>query len=452
LIEGNFIKGVEMEKLPDNEMSKIINKILDLTYIHENKLEIRKDKSLFEFETYLSLLNYELLKDENISKKITDLKYCTMISSDINNFELILDVLTELKTKNLNNYNEFKNILDLKIKSLKSEFKQYTLYEMYIPLNLKTEFTIEKIKCRNFCAEIVKYRKIKGIINQPKLNESIKKAHEIDPQCEINVNFDESEFLKITVNSQTDAHACLTARKIQNLFIGMVAYVITKNSSYRTLKGPTEAIFPIYPQIMIETIGTQFVTVFVGDITRKRIPKDCIIPIEKFYETELNYLIQFYNSKRPDIQKKLEEIFTNYACGVYQDKKTDSFFNLWVALERATMVSDIGKHDMIPKISKALFNERNPLYAHVIENLYTVRNNFIHEGGSISQYDRNALKYCVDNLIEFLIKELNSYSLNEIKTIYEYLTKNGNNLENIQKTIEHVIELKKNWKGEISEK
>lgn len=148
------------------------------------------------------------------------------------------------------------------------------------------------------------------------------------------------------------------------------------------------------------------------------------------------------------MQEIISQAFILYYEGLIETDVTHAFLKLWTALEIITFKKRDNIYDEIKRRLKSIYPVLEPVKSYEIDRLFWLRHNLVHEGGyNISQIYRNSLKGYVENMLKFVLFELNKFTMDEIQTIFYFLGKEHVYLEGDKKLLDFVLELKANTRN-----
>lgn len=414
-----------------NLYDQILKKILDsMTITPEGVIQWHGFHGT-EYNRHLSLLLSNLMLDNKFQSRLNNLRYYLTSENDIFFGSELTSIFKMMKQENKFSFNEFKEKLNYLLDKIEKDSKP-AKYDLYYPINIKTEEKTEIIKFRDVQIELKKFEEIKNIFEDTKLKESFK-----DKLTKFKY-----EYIKVTILARNQNYAEQVATKYANLIVGIIAYFQNYRHAPVTIIGiPKELTELKLNYIFAFKEGGYSGHYYFDDKSDER----KIYQLNKQDVTNLNDFIKMFNTADKKIQEIVYKSMSSYYLGLTERRVNISFFNFWIALEIISLKKKGIPHIEIIRRLKSILINLTPLEEHKIDKLYSIRNNLVHDGSyNISQYDRNLLKIYVEIMIEFFMYRLSKFNTQEIQSIFNFLQKDDKTLEKSKKLIDFIIELRKN--------
>ena len=394
------------------------------------KIDIRKDDILIDEE---NVLLTELNKDKEFNfQKLQDNARFYYSMERIMFSPAFRNIYKKLKKENNLTYNRFKEVLVEDIEKVGNQ--KINLYDLYFPINIKTENKIAKFMINDIEIDFIKD---KEIINQILTNEQVK--HELL----INKHFSFNKILlcKISLKGRNNAYAVEKAEKIYEFILGVIGFYETYGSSQMTLMGAPKPISKLNQYYIFVFQNKKYSHFLFYKTKEERIQS---IDLKKEHVQAINHDIKrVIKSKQKILMFRL---FTAYLRGLI-DKNVDySFLSFWRIVELGIQKDRSQKHKEIIDILKSLILELKHRTKYKLERIYELRNNFVHEGiADINQYDRNGIKFFAEMIITIYLNTLYKYSEEETKLFYYYVKRKNNINQHLKmaKKINSLIKLAK---------
>jgi len=409
---------------------EILKKILDSMTITDKGVIQWQGFASSEYKRYLSLLMSELMLDNKVQSKLRNLRYYFTSENDVFFGSELNSIFKEMKEEGRYRYNEFMDKLNKLLNKIKQESKQER-FELYYPINIKTNEKIEAIKFRDVEIEIKSYEEVKNLLE----NETLKEKFKFEKLTK-----SKYKYIKVILWARNKNFAEQVATKYATLILGFIAYSQNYGNSSVTIIGIPKEL----TQLKLNYIFVFKEDSFVGYCFFEDKSDD-----KKIYElgqadiTNLNKFVSQFNKTDSKIQEILYKAINLYYSGLTEKRINYSFLNFWTALEILSLKKKGVPHIEIIKRLKSILINLQPLEEHKIDRIYSLRNNLVHDGAyNISQYDRNLLKIYLEFFMEFFIFNLSNYNIQEIQTIFQFLQKDNATLKNSKNLIDFVIKLR----------
>ncbi len=409
---------------------EILKKILDSMSITDQGTIQFQGLASSEYNRHLSLLMSELMLDSKIQSRLHQLRYGFNSENDVFFGYELISIFKEMKEESKEKYNEFMNKLDILLDKIKQDSKPEK-FELYYPINIKTDGKIEIIKFRDVEIEIKSYNEIKYLFESAEFKEKFKLEK---------LTKSKYRYIKVVLWARNKTFAEQIATKYATLILGFVAYSQNYGNFSVTIIGiPKE----------LTQLKLNYIFVFKGYAYLGHCYFDDRSDNKKVYNlsqpdiSNLNKFVKQFNKIDNKIQEILFKVMNLYYSGLTEKRINYSFLNFWMGLEIIALKKKGIPHYEIIKRLKSILVNLKPIEEHKIERIYSLRNNLIHDGAyNVSQYDRNLLKIYVEIFIEFFIFELSDYNIQEIQTIFQFLQKDNDTLKNSKNLIDFVIRLR----------
>jgi hypothetical protein len=413
---------------------EILKKILDSMTITDKGVIQWRGFGSSEYKRYLSLLVSELMLDNKVQSKLHKLRYGLTSENDVFFGSELNPIFKEMKEEKKDNYSEFKTKLDFLLEKIKQDSKPEK-FELYYPINIKTDKNIDAIKFRDVEIEIKSYEEIKDLLEDETLKEKFKFQK---------LTKSKYKYIKVILYARNKNFAEQTATKYANLILGFISYSQNYGNSSVTIIGiPKE----------LTQLKANYIFVFKSDNFQGYYFFEDKSDDKKVYElskadiSNLNKFVEKFNKADSKIQEILFKTINLYYSGLTEKRINYSFLNFWTALEIIALKKKGIPHFEIIKRLKSILVNLKPLEEHKIDRIYSLRNNLIHDGAyNISQYDRNLMKIYLEFFIEFFLFNLTGYNIQEIQTIFQFMQKDNTTLKNSKSLIDFVIKLRENDK------
>lgn len=409
---------------------EILKKILDsMTIMPQGAIQWQGFEHS-EYERYLLLLMSELMLDSKVQSKLHNLRY--YFTSENEGFfgSELNSIFKEMKNESKNKYNEFMEKLDNLLDKIKQTSKPEK-FELYYPINIKTDEKIEPIKFRDVEIEIKSYEEVNGLLEDKSFKEKFKFE-----------KFTKSKYkyIKVILWARNKNFAEQIATKYATLLLGFIAYSQNYRNSPVTIIGIPHEL----TQLKLNYIFVFHNAVYVGHYYFEDKSDD-----KKIYDlsqadiSNLNKFSKQFNKTDAKIQEVLFKTMNLYYSGLTEKRINYSFLNFWTALEIIALKKKGILHIEIIKRLKSIIVNLSPLEEHKIDRIYSLRNNLVHDGAyNISQYDRNLLKVYIELFIEFFMFQLSDKNIQEIQTIFQFLQNDSPTLKKSKELIDYVINLR----------
>lgn len=413
---------------------EILKKILDSMTITDKGVIQWQGFGSSEYKRYLSLLVSELMLDKKVQSKLHKLRYGFTSENDVFFGSELNSIFKEMKEEKKDNYSEFMTKLDSLLEKIKQDSKPEK-FELYYPINIKTDEKIDAIKFRDVEIEIKSYEEIKDLLEDEALKEKFKFQK---------LTKSKYKYIKVILYARNKNFAEQTATKYANLILGFISYSQNYGNSSVTIIGiPKE----------LTQLKANYIFVFKSDIFQgyyffeDKSDDKKVYDLSKADISNLNKFVEKFNKADSKIQEILFKTINLYYSGLTEKRINYSFLNFWTALEIIALKKKGIPHFEIIKRLKSILVNLKPLEEHKIDRIYSLRNNLIHDGAyNISQYDRNLMKIYIEFFIEFFLSNLTDYNIQEIQTIFQFIQKDNTTLKNSKSLIDFVIKLRENDK------
>lgn len=409
---------------------EILKKILDSMTITDKGVIQWQGFASSEYKRYLSLLVSELMLDNKVQSKLHKLRYGFTSENDVFFGSELNSIFKEMKDEKKEKYSEFMNELDALLEKIRQDSKPEK-FELYYPINIKTDEKIDAIKFRDVEIEIKSYDEIKELLE----NETLKEKFKFEKLTK-----SKYKYIKVILYARNKNFAEQTATKYANLILGFISYSQNYGNSSVTIIGiPKE----------LTQLKANYIFVFKSDNFQGYYYFEDKSDDKKVYElskadiSNLNKFVEKFNKADSKIQEVLFKTINLYYSGLTEKRINYSFLNFWTALEIIALKKKGIPHFEIIKRLKSILVNLKPLEEHKIDRIYSLRNNLIHDGAyNISQYDRNLMKIYIEFFIEFFLFNLTDFNIQEIQTIFQFMQKDNATLKNSKNLIDFVIKLR----------
>lgn len=392
----------------------------------------------FEYGRYLSLLLLELMLDNKVQSKLQKLRYGFTSENEIFFGNELNSIFENMKNEKKEKYSDFMNKFNILLENIKQDSKPEK-FELYYPINIKTDEKINAIKFRDVEIEIKNYEEIKNLLE----NETFKDKFKFQKLTK-----SKYKYIKINLYSRNKNFAEQIATKYANLILGFISYSQNYGNSFVKIIG--------IPKELTE-LKTNYIFVFKNNnfqgyyFFEDKSDDKKVYDLSKTDISNLNKFVEKYNKADTKIQEILFKTINLYYSGLIEKSINYSFLNFWTALEIISLKKKGIPHSKIIKKLKSILVNLKPLEEHKIDRIYSLRNNFIHDGAyNISQYDRNLMKTYIELFIEFFLFNLTDYNVQEIQTIFEFMQKDNITLKNSKNLINFVIKLREKDKNDTT--
>lgn len=410
---------------------EILKKILDtMTITREGVIQWQGFQSS-EYKRYLSLLISDLMLDNNFQSKLNSLRYYFTTENDVFFGNELNSIFKAMKQEGKSTFSDFKEKLDLMLKTIEADSKPVK-FELYYPLNIKTDKTIDIIKFKDIVIEIKHYDDIKVLLEADKLKEQFKYGEQFTKS--------KYKYIKVTIWARNQNYAQETSTRYVNLILGFVAYSQNYQHSTITVMGIPKALTELkLSYIFVFKEGAYSGYYYFEDKSDDKKVYDLSDADIK----NLNEFVKQFNSADKKIQDIIYKSISLYYQGLTEKRINYSFLNFWTSLEIISLKKKGVPHIEIINRLKSILIGSTSLEEHKIDKIYSLRNNLIHDGAyNVSQYDRNLLKIYVEIMIEFFMFKLIKRNIQEIQTAFQFLQKDNATLEKSKDLIDFVIKLR----------
>jgi len=414
-----------------NIKDEILKKILDSSTVIDSKVIKLPDPRFIEYNRYLILLLSDLMQDQNFQKRLNKLRYYFGLGKDVFLGSELNSIFKEMKQESKNSYDDFKEKLESLLNKIEKDLKP-VMYELYYPINLKTDGQIDIIKFRDIQIEIKSYEELKVLLEDNSLKEDLKLE-----------KFTKSKYkyIKVTIWARNKYYAEKVSTRYVDVILGLIAFYLNCGREYITIWGNIKELTELkLNHIFVFKEGTYSGYYYSDD---KRDDKK-VYDLNKAAIGKLNEL---FNNVKPNIQEILSKAISWYYNGLTAKDINYSFLNFWTALEIITLKKKGIPHiEIVKRLKSALITLINitKLDEHKIDRIYSLRNNLVHgESSNINEFDRNLLKVYVEHMIEFFIFRLIKYDIEEIRMIFQLMQKDNITLEKSKDLTDFVISLRK---------
>ncbi|MBI2647413.1 hypothetical protein HYW99_02960, partial [Candidatus Woesearchaeota archaeon] len=392
-----------------NLYDQILKKILDSMRITKEDTVQWHGTESSEYNRHLSLLISDLMLNRAFQSKLNNLRYYLNPENDVFFGHELLSVFKEMKKESNFSFGDFMKKLDLLLNGIEQKSKPVK-FELYYPLNIKTDKKIDLIKFRAIQIEIKSYDDVKVLLEADKLKQGSFRFEKFTKS--------KYKYIKITLWSRNLNYATEISTKYVNLILGFIAYSQNYKNAPVTIVGiPKELTQLKLNYIFAFENGVYSGYCFFDDKSDDR----KIYDLREPDISNLNVFVKQFNSADSAIQEIIFKAMSSYYSGLTESRINYSFLNFWTALEIIALKKKGIRHIEIIKRLKSILLDLKDLEEHKIDKLYSIRNNLVHDGAyNVSQYDRNLLKIYVEIMIEFFMFRLIKYNVQEIQTIFQF--------------------------------
>lgn len=210
-----------------NIKDEILKKILDtMSITPEGNLEWHNFRSI-EYNHYSQLLLSDLMTDNEFQSRLNSLKYYFTYGSDTFWGDELDSVLKQMKMEKKSTFIDFRQNLDLLLEKIEEDSKPVK-YELYYPLNIKTNDKIEPMKFRDAQVEIKDYEEVKQLLENPALEKELESER---------LTQSKYKYIKVTLWSRNYNYAEQVATKYVTLILGFIAYLLNYRRARVTIMG-----------------------------------------------------------------------------------------------------------------------------------------------------------------------------------------------------------------------
>ncbi len=413
-----------------NIKDEIVRNILDsMSVTSEGNIEWYNFQSL-KYNHYSLLLLSDLMLDNKFRSRLNALRYYFTSGNDTYWGIELTSVFKQMKMENKSTFIDFKQNLDSLLQNIE-ESSRPVKYELYYPLNIKTNNKIESIKFRDIQIEIKDYEEVKNILENPALEK------ELDSE---RLTKSKYKYIKVTLWSRNQNYAEQVATKYANLILGFIAYSQNYGHALIAIVGIPKELTRLKLNYIFafkeESYSGYYYFEDKSDNRETYNLSDDDI-------RNLNTFVKQFNQANKKKQEVLFKTISLYYSGLTEKEINYSFLNFWKSLEFITLKKKGTPHLEITRRLKSIIKNLTPLDEYIIDRIYSLRNNLIHDGAyDISQYDRNLLKTYTEGMIKFFMFQLSKYEIQEIQTIFQFLQKDKVTLTKSKDLLDFVIKLK----------
>jgi len=332
---------------------EILKKILDSMTITEQGTIQWQGFASSEYSRYLSLLMSGLMLDNNLQSKLHKLRYGFNSENDVFFGHELNSIFKEMKEESKDKYNEFMNKLDKLLDKIKQNSKPEK-FELYYPINIKTDENIEVIKFRDVEIEIKSYDDVKNLLDSDTFKEKFKFEK---------LTKSKYKYIKVMLWARNKNFAEQTATKYATLILGFVAYSQNYGNSSVTIIGiPKE----------LTQLKLNYIFVFKGDAYAGHYYFEDKSDDKKIYDlnqadiSNLNKFVKQFNKIDGKIQEVLFKVMNLYYSGLTEKRINYSFLNFWTALEIIALKKKGIPHFEIIKRLKSILVNLKPIEEHKI--------------------------------------------------------------------------------------
>jgi len=414
-----------------NVKDELLKKILDSFTVKGNSI-VRGLPQGFGFERNRAVLISELMSDDNIKKRLNDMKYYCNSDDGIFGGDEVDKVLKKMKVKGEYEYKKFLNQLGDNLDKIKRD-KIISNYDLYFPINMKSEKDLEPIKFKDVVINIVNYEAIKRLFK-------VRKHSNLSRDVNFMRNKNSYMYIHVPIKARNIIYARDIATQYIRLVLGLIVY--SQNYMRETI---TMMSFPK----QLSELKLSYIFLDVNKELKKCGYFRDYSAFRKIYElnkidiTNLNNFIKCFNEAKKEIREIMFKATDSYYEGMVEARTSNSYLNLWTALEILCLKNKKVTEIEVIKRLKAILIGLSKLEDYKIDRLYTLRNNLIHNAeDNITQYDKNLLKVYVEIMFKFFIFNLSKFDRNSISSIFGYLQKNSGRLKSEKKLIDYIIKLR----------
>jgi len=318
----------------------------------------------------------------------------------------------ELKNENNESYERFKELLKADLNEIKNQ--KIKKFDLYFPINIKTNKKISKFKLNDIEIDFLESNKIKFDLDNNKLKK----------EFIINRNFklSKQQFCKISLKGRNSIYAVRRTEGIYDFILGVIGFYETYRSNPYTIIGIPKPISKLNQTYIFVIQNKKYLTHYHY---KTKDEKTSIIDLNEEKVKAINFSIKrIIKAKQQELIFKL---FIAYFRGLV-DKNVDySFLSFWRVIENGILKEPSQKHREIIEIFKALIIELNYKTKFKLDRFYNLRNDFVHEGiADIDQFDRNGIKRFAKLLINTYLTTLYNYQTDDIKLFFYYVKRKEN--------------------------
>lgn len=394
------------------------------------QIDIRKDGILIDEE---NVLLTELNKDKEFGfQNLQDNARFYYSLERIMFSPTFRNIYKKLKEENNLTYKRFKEVLVEDIENVKKQ--RINLYDLYFPINIKTENKIAKFNTNGIEIDFIKDN---NIVNQVSTNEQVKQ----ELLTNKHFSFNKVSLCKISLKGRNNAYAVEKAEKIYEFILGVIGFYETYGSYPRTLMGAPKPISKLNKYYIFVFQNKKYSNFLFYKTKDEGIQ---VADLKKEQVKAINYVIKRVIKSKQKIL--IFKLFTAYLRGLIDSNVDYSFLSFWRIVELGIQKEPNQRHIEIIDILKSLILELKHRTKYKMERFYKLRNDFVHKGiADINQYDRNGIKSFAEMIIEVYLNTLYKYSAEETKLFYYYVKRKNNINQHLKmaKKISSLIKLAK---------
>ncbi len=301
------------------------------------RIEGMKD-GLLSAEENIILTELDNDKQFDFKKLQNEIRFYYSLDKDF--FPLVFhNIYGKLKTEKNETYERFKELL---IEDLNTQKKtKIKAYDLYFPINIKTEKKIAKFKHRDIEVDFVTDKKI---------IEKILKNDRAKQEISLNKNFNVSKtiFCKMSLRGRNRIYATKKAEEVFEFVLGVISFYETYWSNPRTLIGIPKPLSKLNQYYIFVFENNKYASYLYY---QEKEEKTKLLELKEDQIKAINSTIKrATKSKQQEIMFKL---FTSYFKGSIEKYVDYSFLCFWRIIEIGILKEPSQKHKEIVEILKS---------------------------------------------------------------------------------------------------
>jgi hypothetical protein len=423
-------KEINMKSI-DDELNRCFLEVYDSFRLNTGRLCLG---SMYNLENSNQIILSELLEKYNFQTKFERIRYKPDERAPALFFaEPYNSVLRDLKKNNERSFSKFIEKLEDKIVEIGNTLPQK--FELYYPIPIRWSEPPEEHILDDVNISFHNPDDICDILSNNHLNEQILRFMK-ENDCRFSP--DRYRYLKVSIFARNVYYAQFHATRYVKLVAGLASFLSLMRRSQITVNRIPYPYLDLDVSLIFSFKSGKYQSL---DFVSTNLGKDQL-ELDHDQIVIVNQFLNDFNDCSPKIKNALISGFSALFSGLTENRSGYAFFNFWSAVEIFCLKdvsiteTEIKKRLTLPPLN------RNEIDRYKIERLYNIRNQIVHnaEYETVSEYDRNLMKYYADNFIEFFINRLMKVRADELRQIWQYLSDDEANLRKQKELIERVID------------
>lgn len=416
----------------------LIQEMLDSIEVTEAGTQLSDITNHQRYQIISTLILKQLLEADGnrFSKRLKGLRYT--LSSEPFFGPFPLKVARKAKLQGVTTLADFKLLFEGYLQNIAEE--PLLQYRCLIPVNVTFDGEPNALRTDDVCLNIVPYSKVADLFDQSAIREVCTEAHD---EHGLYSDFSGFSIVDIRVRCRNSLYAEAVSSQYTNFVLGLVTLLLTRGHYSMRLMGEIGPIIDLNYGFcfVFENFENSEYKYAEAHNAIKTSPADHKLSLGQI--SSLNRAFELFHRASRKMQATIIDAVEAYHAGATEKRPGFAFFFFWTCVELLCLKEASIREVKVKERLGCIHKDKSPPLELELERFYSLRNKLVHtsEYSTISEFDRDRLKFYTENLLLFFLSNLMEYRKDEINDVYEYLCLGSSQIERRKRTVEIVEQI-----------